>query len=50
MDIYKEMYLKLFNSVTTAIRAMECKNYNWAMAELKIAQQKCEKMFMEKGE
>ncbi|MBQ7816841.1 MAG: hypothetical protein IJ339_05775 [Oscillospiraceae bacterium] len=47
MNIYKDMYLQLFNAVTTALRAMEKENYGWAETELKLAQQKCEEMFLE---
>ena len=50
MDIYKQMYLHLFNSVTNALEHIEAQNFGLAKEALIAAQQKCEEMFLESEE
>lgn len=47
MEIYKEMYLKLFNAVTDSVAEIENKNYIRAKFLLEKAQAECEEMFVE---
>lgn len=48
MEIYKKMYLKLFNAVSDVIKLLP---ENSAAAKLLIkAQQECEEMFMSEDE
>ena len=48
--IYKEMYLTLFRSVTTALEIMEQQNYGTAKKILQAAQQKAEDLYIEQAE
>ena len=43
---YKQMYLKLFNAVTDAIKQLEQQNYGIAANLLKNAQAECEEIFI----
>ena len=47
MDIYKEMYLKLFNAVTDSIKEIEKHNYMRAKFLLEVAQAECEEIYIE---
>lgn len=48
-DIYKSMYLFLFNAVTDALADLP-EDPNAAKTRLTLAQIKCEKMYIEAGE
>lgn len=48
-DIYKSMYLFLFNAVTDALADLP-EDPNAAKTRLSLAQIKCEKMYIEAGE
>lgn len=46
-ELYKKMYLTLFNAITDAIRAMEAEEYERAKRILIKAQQNTETLFIE---
>ncbi len=46
MDIYKEMYLILFNRVTDALEAIDCGDAAVAVEILRAAQSICEEKYM----
>ena len=48
-DLYKSMYLFLFNAVTDALADLP-EDPNTARTRLSLAQIKCEKMYIEAGE
>ena len=48
--IYKEMYLTLFRSITSALEIMERQNYGMAKEVLQAAQQKSEDLYIEETE
>lgn len=48
-NIYKDMYLFLFNAVTDALADLP-EDTGAAMTRLTLAQIKCEKMYIEAGE
>lgn len=45
--MYKKMYLKLFNSITDALEALERQNYGQAADILKKGQQAAEELYLE---
>ena len=50
MEIYKTMYLQLFNAVTDSLEALTAQNFGQAKEILIKAQQDAEKYYMEHGE
>ena len=50
MSSHKEMYLKMFNAATDALRQMEKLNFGTAKAILEQAQVDCERLYIEAGE
>jgi len=48
-NIYKIMYLRLFNAVTDAVAALEQYEVIHSLRSLKIAQQDCEEIFISAG-
>ena len=50
MEIYKQMYLRLFNRVTDAVEFLKGNCPAEAEKILILAQQECEEMFMESEE
>ena len=49
MSVYQNIYLKLFNAVTDAIRELDGKNPDKARQILVDAQRKCEDVYMTEG-
>ncbi len=47
---YKKMYLALFNAVTSAIKAIEERNYGMAESLLQKGQQETEEIYIETEE
>ena len=50
MNLYRKLYLRLFNEVTDALREIEAWNFGLAAEKLKKAQQQTEKIYIEAGE
>ena len=50
MEIYKTMYLQLFNAVTDSLEALTAQNFGQAKEILIQAQQDAEEYYMEHGE
>lgn len=50
MEPYKEMYLKLFNSVTDSIEQIRSQNFGMAMEILIKAQQDSEELYISSGQ
>lgn len=50
MEIYKQLYHKLFNAMTDAITAIDQKNYGLAEEIMKKAQQDAEELYLSEGE
>ena len=50
VEIYKTMYLQLFNAVTDSLEALTAQNFGQAKEILIKAQQEAEEYYMEHGE
>lgn len=50
MEIYKTMYLQLFNAVTDSLEALTAQNFGQAKEILIKAQQEAEEYYLEHGE